>query len=192
MARQQFWYALLVLVVLILALAGYGGYVLYPRFGLPAVHGASLLFLAVAAGIGSFFSPCSFPLVVTLLARPSGLETQVNSAESSLNRALVFASALALGTSAFLLLTGSILALGGEALFAEVTFTSPQGRVIRFVVGLGLTFLGLIQSGKLPFSLDVVARLANPLMQAQARQRRQRPVVGFVILGFAYPLTGFG
>jgi hypothetical protein len=51
------------------AVAGYVGYVLYPRFDLPAATGASLLALAAAAGIASFFSPCSFPLAVTLLAR---------------------------------------------------------------------------------------------------------------------------
>src|SRR5690606_38215123 len=48
---------LLVAGLLLLALAGYGGYVLYPRFDLPVVTGAGLLFLAVGAGLASFFSP---------------------------------------------------------------------------------------------------------------------------------------
>lgn len=62
-------YAVLVLTIALLALAGYIGYILYPRFDLPGVSGAGLLVLAAAAGLGSFFSPCSFPLLVTLLSR---------------------------------------------------------------------------------------------------------------------------
>lgn len=189
--RQWIGYGLLTVIVVVLAVAGYGGYILYPRFGLPAAQGASLLLLAVAAGIGSFFSPCSFPLMVTLLARQSGIEAQPDG-RPSLGKALSFAVALALGASAFLLLSGIILALGGGALFAGVTFMSTQGRIIRVVVGAVLVTLGLIQLGRLPFNLDVIARLANPLMRSQARERRQRPLLGFAILGFAYPLAGFG
>ncbi len=63
-------YALLVVGVAVLAIAGYTGYELYPRFDLPAAEGAGLLVLATGAGIASFFAPCSFPLLVTLLSRP--------------------------------------------------------------------------------------------------------------------------
>jgi hypothetical protein len=65
-------YLLLTFAVGLVALAGYGGSVLYPRFDLPAVAGAALLGLAAAAGLGSFFSPCSFPLLVALLGRAPG------------------------------------------------------------------------------------------------------------------------
>jgi cytochrome c biogenesis protein CcdA len=58
------------------ALTGYAGYELYPRFDLPALEGASLLVLAAGAGVASFFAPCSFPLLVTggvaAAATPSG------------------------------------------------------------------------------------------------------------------------
>ncbi len=186
------WYALLTLGVIILAIAGYAGYVLYPRFGLPAVQGASLLLLAVAAGIGSFFSPCSFPLLVTLLARHSSDEAPASDRYPLVKRALSFAIALSLGASGFLILSGIVLALAGEALFAGVTFTSTPGRIIRMTVGTVLIILGLIQLRKLPFNLDAVARLVTPLMQLQARQRRKNPLIGFTLLGFAYPLAGFG
>jgi cytochrome c-type biogenesis protein len=183
------WYLLLAGGVVLLALAGYTGYVLYPRFGLPAVEGASLLLLAVAAGIGSFFSPCSFPLLVALLGRASEIQA-VNS--RSFRKAFTFALALALGATTFLLISGAVLALGGEALFAGVTFASTQGRIIRAIVGTGLIILGLIQLGRIPLSLEVVGRLATPLMKTQARERRRRPFLAFAILGFAYPLAGFG
>ncbi|MDT8305317.1 MAG: hypothetical protein RRC07_05225, partial [Anaerolineae bacterium] len=66
---ERYLFLGLVIAVLLLALAGYAGYVLYPRFALPAASGAGLLLLAAAAGLASFFSPCSFPLLATLLAR---------------------------------------------------------------------------------------------------------------------------
>lgn len=54
-------YLALGLGALALALAGYLGYVFYPRFALPAGAGAGLLLLAAGAGVASFFSPCSSP-----------------------------------------------------------------------------------------------------------------------------------
>jgi hypothetical protein len=52
-------YLLLILGTLLLAAAGYVGYVLYPRFDLPPATGVGLL--AWAAGIASLFPPAPFP-----------------------------------------------------------------------------------------------------------------------------------
>lgn len=189
---HPFWYWLLGLGVLILAMAGYVGYLLYPRFGLPAVEGVSLLLLATGAGIASFFSPCSFPLLVTLLSRATGYEDRTMKARSSLRSALTFALALSLGAAVFLILGGLVIALGGKALFAGVTFTSTTGRIIRSIVGILLIGLGLIQIGVLPFSLHAVGRISRPLMQSQARIRRKNPLLSFALFGFGYLLAGFG
>ena len=181
-------YAILVVAVLVVALAGYVGYVLYPRFDLPAAQGAGLLALAAAAGFASFFSPCSFPLLLGLLGRQAVAQT--NRREAA--RPTVFGGALAAGAGLFLLLSGVVIALGGEALFAGVTFTSPAGITIRSIVGGLLVILGLIQTGILPFSLHAISNLALPLTRWQARLRRERPVAGFGVFGFAYVLAGFG
>jgi cytochrome c biogenesis protein CcdA/copper chaperone CopZ len=181
-------YALLVVAVVVVALAGYIGYVLYPRFDLPAVQGAGLLALAAAAGFASFFSPCSFPLLLGLLGRQAVAQTKRGEAA----RPAVFGGALAAGAGIFLLLAGVVIAFGGQALFAGVTFTSPAGITIRSVVGGLLVLLGLIQTGVLPFSLHAVSDLALPLARWQARLRRERPVAGFGVFGFAYVLAGFG
>ena len=131
------------LVAIVVAVAGFVGYVVYPRFDLPALEGAGLLGLAAAAGVASFFSPCSFPLLVTLLAR----QAVADSESGRPARPAVFGGSLALGAAVFMLLAGVVVALGGEALFAGVTFTSTAGITIRVVVGLLLIFLGLIKSG---------------------------------------------
>lgn len=181
-------YAILVAAVVVVAVAGYLGYVVYPRFGLPAVEGFALLGLAAAAGVASFFSPCSFPLMVTLLARQA-----VDDSEAGRRpRPVAFGGSLALGAAAFMLLAGTAIAAGGEALFAGVTFTSTAGITIRVTVGLLLVSLGLVQVGVVPVSLHAVSRLVQPLLRGQARLRRERPIAGFALFGFAYVLAGFG
>jgi cytochrome c biogenesis protein CcdA len=191
---QPLWFWILSLGVVILATAGYLGYVLYPRFGLPAVEGASLLLLAAGAGIASFFSPCSFPLLVTLLARQPGIARGKGSSKDKApsGNPFSFAAALSIGTSLFLILGGLVISLGGEALFAGVVFDSPAGRIIRTVVGAALIFLGFMQLGVLPFSLHAVEHFSRPLMRTQARYKRERPFFGFVLFGFGYLLAGFG
>jgi thiol:disulfide interchange protein len=112
---QPVWFWILSLGVVIFATAGYLGYILYPRFGLPAVEGASLLLLATGAGIASFFSPCSYPLLVTLLARQPGVAGGKGSGkepEPSGNQ-FSFAAVLSIGAALFLILGGLVISLGG-------------------------------------------------------------------------------
>ena len=177
-------YALLVGVTAGAALAGYTGYVLYPRFDLPAATGASLWGLAAAAGIASFFSPCSFPLAVTLLARETTPGRQ-----GRLTRLSIW---LGLGALLFLALAGTLIAAGAGAFFKQVTFTSTAGITIRAVVGSLLIFLGLVQLNVLPVSLLAVEDAAKPLLDRQARLRRDRPALAFGLFGFGYLLAGFG
>lgn len=182
-------YGLLVAGVAVLALAGYVGYELYPRFDLPAAEGAGLLVLAAAAGIASFFAPCSFPLLVTLLSRPGGGTDR----EAAPARPLVYGAALSVGAAAFLLLSGVAIALGGRAFFESVTFTSTTGRTLRIAVGGLLIVLGLIQLGRLgDTSFRSVEGLTKNLNRSQARLRRRHPVAGYTAFGFFYLLAGFG
>lgn len=180
-------FVLLAGLTLLAALAGYAGYVAYPRFGLPPAAGAGLLLLAAGAGVASFFSPCSFPLLLTLLSR------EVRDGEGrAIASGLRFAVPFSAGALAFILLAGAFLGLGGSAFAARFTFTSPQGIITRIVVGLVLVFLGLVQTEVLPFSFHAVERATRPVAEAQARFRRRHPVAGFAVFGFGYLLAGFG
>ena len=182
--RPERRYGLLVAATVAVAIAGYAGYVLYPRFDLPAATGASLLSLSAAAGIASFFSPCSFPLAITLLAREARPGEQAR-----LTRLTLW---LGLGAFAFLAIAGGLIAAGAGAFFKEVTFTSTAGIAIRTVVGSLLILLGLVQLNVLPVSLLAVEDAAKPLLARQARLRRDRPALAFGLFGFAYLLAGFG
>ncbi|CAN5650500.1 hypothetical protein BH24ACT5_BH24ACT5_02830 [soil metagenome] len=182
-------YPLLVVVVAVLAIAGYTGYELYPRFDLPAAEGAGLLVLATGAGIASFFAPCSFPLLVTLLSRPA----RGRDGDDTIARPLVFGAALAGGAAAFLLISGAAIAAGGSAFFESVTFTSTTGRTLRLVVGALLIGLGLIQLGVIADrSFRSVEGLTKKLNRSQAILRRRHPVAGYAAFGFFYLLAGFG
>ncbi|HZD73193.1 MAG TPA: cytochrome c biogenesis protein CcdA [Actinomycetota bacterium] len=180
-------YLLLTAATMAAALAGYTGYLLYPRFDLPSGAGAGLWLLAAAAGIASFFSPCSFPLLLSVLARAPAGERKDRT-----GRALGYATVLAAGAASFLLLAGGVVAVAGTALFAGVTFASTTGRVIRAVVGAGLLLLGLIQLEWVRVSFRGLERAIHGLLRRQAGLRRRRPLLGDGLFDFGYVLAGFG
>lgn len=182
-------YGLLAVAVAVVGLAGYLGYVVYPRFDLPAAEGAVLLGLAAAAGIASFFSPCSFPLLLGLLGPQAAARA---SDDGKAVRPMVFGGALALGATVFMLLLGAAIGLGGQALFADVTFASTPGIILRGTVGVILVLLGLVQLSVLPSPMHAVERISAPITRRQARLRRDKPVAGFALFGFGYVLAGFG
>ncbi|MGH2654096.1 MAG: cytochrome c biogenesis protein CcdA [Actinomycetota bacterium] len=181
--RGRLRFALLAGAVAVAALAGYAGYVAYPRFGLPASVGVGLLALAAGAGVASFFSPCAFPLLLTLLSR------QVRGRPAA---AVGFAATFSVGAVAFLLALGVLIAAGGAGIAASITFTSGPGIAIRVVVGLALVLLGLIQAEVLPLSFHAAERLTRPFFEAQARLRRRHPAAGAALFGFGYLGIGFG
>lgn len=182
-------YLLLVAGVLLAGVAGYVGYVVYPRFELPAVAGAGLLVLASAAGFAAFFSPCSFPLLATLLARHTGADQPT---ATRVRRAVLFATSLSVGAVVFVLAVGALFALGGRPLAGAVTFTSASGRAIRVVVGVALILLGLVQVGRIELDLRRFEPTIHALLRRQASLRRRRPVAGTALFGFAYLAAGFG
>ncbi len=181
-------YALLVLALVVAGVAGYGGYVLFPRFAQPSVVGAGLVALAAGAGVASFFSPCSFPLLLTLLSRGIAAER----GGGRVRAAVVFGGTFAAGAAVFTVLLGLLIGLGGRGLAGSITFTSAPGIGLRIAVGTLLVFLGLVQANVIPISLHAVERALRPLGEAHARLRRDRPLAGWALFGFGYLLIGFG
>ena len=173
------------------ALAGYLGYVMYPRFDLPAGRGALLLGLAAGTGVASFFSPCSFPLLLTMLAHPP-TQKRAGAATWKTWQRLRLAAAVSAGAAIFLLLIGAAMALGAQALFKDVTFDSTAGRIIRAVTGDLLIVLGLIQLGVVRVSLRGFEPVSHRFLAAQSESRTLRPMLRVVLFGFVYLLAGFG
>lgn len=184
---------------LVVGLLGYGTYELYPRFDMPAVDGLGLLALAIGAGVASFFSPCAFSLLLTIVGREASPADAAGSRDGptaqeggGFFRPFHFAAAMSLGATAFVLLLGAVMALGGRAIVGDVVFTSAEGRILRAGVGFFLIGLGLVQTGFLPSPLHAVEEAVRPLVRFQGEQRRERPFVGSTLFGFGYLLAGFG
>lgn len=188
-------YGALALAVLVVGLVGYVGFVIYPKLDQSAGVGAGLIVVAAAAGVTSFFSPCSFALLVGMLGRPVSQRAQTGEQRQPIRSSLAFATALSLGVVAFLALLGTAIALGGDAIIKDVTFTSTTGRVLRITAGTFLILVGLIQLGR----VNVPLRQYEPALKGFLRRQRrestsqERPqLVRFGVFGFAYLAAGFG
>ena len=184
--RRQALYRYLLLIgfVLLVALIGYGGFILYPRVTRPSNAGSGLLLLAIAAGLASLFSPCSFPLLVTILAR----EAATNSKKTLVHTAVAFT----LGVMVFLMLLGTALAVGAGSFISQFTFTSDVGRILRFIVGLILIGFGLWQLRGQSLNFVWLNQLLQPLWHTQTRWQRKKSSLGYGLYGFGYILAGFG
>ena len=162
-------------------LVGYLAYVAYPRFDLGGADLTAAVGLGAVAGVASFFSPCSFPLLLAILARREGSVSRLSAA-----------AATAGGAAVFLMILGSVLFIGGGALVSQVTFDSPVGIALRVVVGVVLVGLGLMQAGVLVNRIPGLKGVSSGLLRRQASLRRRRPVIGHALFGFSYVLAGFG
>jgi cytochrome c biogenesis protein CcdA/copper chaperone CopZ len=180
----------LALIIASVALIGYAGYVVYPRFDLPPVEGAAVFGLAAAAGVAAFFSPCSFPLLLAILGRHAS--ARARDIEPVASRPALLGGVVALGAGGFLLTAGLLIAAGGGALVAQVTFDSVAGVTLRAIVGVVLVGLGLIQAEVIGLSFRRAEGVARPVMRRQARLRRDHPLAGHALFGFGYVLAGFG
>ena len=96
------------------------------------------MFLALAAGVSSFLTPCVLPMVPVYLASLAGPEFLEPAQTGSFRKAGFFFHSLSfiLGFTAVFTLLGAIAGLTGK-------FISPNTIQVRLFTGLGLIVLGL-------------------------------------------------
>jgi len=178
-ARARFGAVTVGLVVV--AVAGYLGFVAFVESS-PGV-GAGVMVLAAATGFAAFFSPCSFPLLLTFLTRKSTEST-----------AVAVASALRVGAGAAALLGLFAVAMvaGGAALGRVVEFDSTSGRVFRLSIGLLLILFGLRQARLLGIRMRWLDRVAGSAARMTDPARVRNPAGADFAYGFGYLLAGFG
>lgn len=125
-------------------------------FGIDLIDAGLLpaIFIALAAGIISFLSPCVLPIVPPYLAYMSGVTlNDMSSVSSARRKAVIAALFFVMGLSTvFLILGFTASAFGAFFLQNQVFFARASGAV---VVIFGLHFLGVF---RIPF-LDQEARL---------------------------------
>lgn len=174
-------FAATALGVVVAGVAGYVGFVAFVVSDREAAAG--VLVLAAGTGFAAFFSPCSFPLLLTFLTRRS---------EESKGTATLSSLRVAGGAAILLAIITSVVAAGGSGLARVIEFDSATGRLFRFAVGLMLVVFGLRQANVMRLRmrwLDTVARASSRLLDptnVQSRTGRD------LVYGFGYLLAGFG
>lgn len=178
-ARARFVAVAIGLVVV--ALAGYVGFAAFVENS-PGV-GAGVMVLAAATGFAAFFSPCSFPLMLTFLTRKS---------TESTGAALASALRVGAGAAVLLGLFGLVMVAGGSALGRVVEFDSVPGRAFRLSIGLLLIVFGLRQAQVLGIRMAWLDRIAASSARTVDPARVSNQASADFAYGFGYLLAGFG
>ena len=187
--KSRLWYFILLFGVFGVSILGYLVFRVYPTLSTPTSTGLPLMGLAIAAGVAAFFSPCSFPLLITLLSRRFQVDVEHLLPKK---RSLVYAFQLALGSAIFLMLVGILIAAGGVSFISQFTFTSQAGRWLRVLIGALLFILGLAQIGLVRIRFGWVANASHKSLRSQVMKARKNVENNFFLFGFLYILAGFG
>ena len=167
-----------------LIVVGVAGYVGFAAFvGSDRGVATGVMVLAAGTGFAAFFSPCSFPLLLTFLSRRSA---------DSPGAALVSALRVAGGAALLLSIVALAMISGAAALGAVVEFDSTTGRVFRAGVGLVLIALGMRQTGRWRTAMGWLDRIAGSAARTFDPQRTSGLARRDVVYGFGYLLAGFG
>ncbi len=180
-ARSRARFAAVAAGLLVVGIAGYVGFVAFARTGRSS--GSALLLLAAATGFAAFFSPCSFPLLLTFLARR---------ADESVVTTAVTALRVGAGAASLLVVLGGFVAVSGDALTSVIAFDQPVGRAFRLVVGMLLVGLGLRQARLLRLRMPWLDWVAGRAASAFDPSRRSSRAAGDFAYGFGYLIAGFG
>lgn len=182
--RSRIRWIVAVAGVIALGFGGYLGFVAFVENGSLGGLGAGVMGVAIATGFAAFFSPCSFPLLVTFLVRQSASSSRTQAARSSL--------IVGLGAIAFFALLAIVLALVGEGLGRLVGFDTLTGRVFRALLGGLLVLLGLRQAGLIKSRIRLFDSVAGVAGRAFDGARFENPTAKDFAYGFGYVLAGFG
>ena len=165
----------------VIGVAGYLGFVAFVESDRSVSTG--IMVLAAVTGFAAFFSPCSFPLLLTFLARRS---------TDSTGSAVLSAVRVGAGAAALLLIAAVMMASAGTAVATVVEFDSASGRLFRAVIGVLLILLGLRQARLFGVRLRWLDRVAAPASRAFDPARVTGQARSDFVYGFGFLLAGFG
>jgi cytochrome c-type biogenesis protein len=172
-----------------------GGYWLFRTFVtvvMPDLGAYNLLALAVIAGVASFFSPCSFPLLPGYLSVYYTSSLPVSGAASRWRHTLSRGGAAVLGVVTFNLLLGAIIGLlgAGVARGLSIGGAEPSTYVLflRGGGGIVLLVLGIVQFAGWNFKPTFVDAFSY-----YTRPKRKGTAAGSLYLyGLGYSTAGMG
>ncbi len=179
--RLRFKFGATVVGMVVVGVAGYLGFIAF--VGSDREISAGVMVLAAATGFAAFFSPCSFPLLLTFLARKT-VET----------KGAAILSALRIGTGAivFFGLMAVVFSLAGTAFGNVIGFDTASGRGFRLTVGLLLVGFGLRQARLVRLKMRWLDRVAGAASRAFDPSGHSNQTRSDIVYGFGYLLAGFG
>jgi len=144
----------------------------------------SLLFLAIIAGIATFFSPCSFPTL------PAYLVSFYGRKRKSISKILYYGVLTAIGIIVFNIIFGSFIGFLGENFAKSFSLSSNQPnlyvRIFRGIVGSALIVFGISQYFTGFAFFHRIANYSNRLVVQTSEAPRA------FTYGFAYNIIGIG
>jgi len=183
---------LVFLFILILALVA-GGYGLFIWFVINIMKGGAafgLLFVAVVAGVASFFNPCAFPLLPAYLAQY--YTTKEGEGRKPMNQLLLSGIAAALGLITFNLLLGSIIGILGAGFGKSLGLAGENPSIpvrwFRGIVGVFLLYLGFSHATGRGNPFGKLGHLWSPKPSSQESSSFRK----LYSYGFGYTLLGIG
>jgi cytochrome c-type biogenesis protein len=183
---------LVFLFVIILALVA-GGYALFIWFIINVMQGGApfgLLFVALVAGVASFFNPCSFPVLPAYLAQY--YTTEEPGGNESKKRLLLSGVVAALGVTTFNILLGSLIGILGIAFGQSLGLVGEEPsspvRWLRGIVGGLLLILGFSHATGRGIDLHSLEHF----FQRIRLDKIQNPFARIFSYGFGYTLLGIG
>ena len=178
-------------VILVLVVGGYG---LFIWFVINIMQGGAvygLFFVAIVAGVASFFNPCAFPLLPAYLAQYYTIKERED--RKSMNKLLFSGVAVALGLITFNLLFGSIIGVLGAGFGKSLSLVGENPSVVvrwlRGIVGIFLLYLGLSHATGRGNPFGKLSRFWHPKPVSQKRQSSFGKLYSY---GFGYTLLGIG
>ncbi len=185
------WTSLALLTAGVIAL-GYSIFVFFLKGFNPTAGTLSLLLFAIIAGVATFFSPCSFPLMPGYLTRHLQLVDK-NSSKSVLSSTLSNGLSAAAGVLLFDLGLGlGIVGLGstfGGSLAISTARPNVYVQIFRASVGIFLVLLGVLSlRGTGIFHSDTLTGLGKRL----GKNGELSPNREMFVYGFGYVSVGIG
>ena len=188
---SSFSLILFFVVILVLVVGGYG---LFIWFVINIMQGGAvygLFFVAIVAGVASFFNPCAFPLLPAYLAQYYTIKERED--RKSMNKLLFSGVAVALGLITFNLLFGSIIGVLGAGFGKSLSLVGENPSVVvrwlRGIVGIFLLYLGLSHATGRGNPFGKLSRFWHPKPVSQKRQSSFGKLYSY---GFGYTLLGIG
>lgn len=181
------WFVLFATLVVVVA-AGYGIFDYFLKGFTPTAGTLSLLAFALVAGIATFFSPCSFPLMPGFLTRHMQLAGRGKATSLIANSV-----SAALGVLLFTSILGLAVVLLGSTLGSSLAISSATPnifvRVYRAMVGVALVSLGVLGlRGTGIFHIDSFSSLGRMMV----RSAGSSPRLEMFAYGFGYVSVGIG